>query len=276
MFNKEKLIYTCEAQNFSDKTISNYLGSVTKFENWLLKNKKEINIDSLMEFFSILRREGNATATRKLHACALRFYFKNIEDNKEFASFLPSIRQESKKPVVLSKEEVKTLIGCIENKKHRAYIILLYSCGLRLSELMDVKMGDFGFDRKNLLINGKGNRQRFVPLSDNFINYYNQYKHLFSGCEYFCSRRKDKQRMHNRSISSIITRAAFSAKITKRVYPHLLRHSFATHCIDSGIDIRYVQVVLGHANILCTAQYTHISTMPNDINNMNLAFLNEH
>ncbi len=273
MIDKKKLILLCEAKNMSDKTISNYLGTCTKFENWLLRKKIDIiGRDALIGFFAYLKR-GNSTATRKLHSCALRFYFRHVTQEEEIAMVIPSIKQESKLPVVLSKEEVKRLIDNIENVRHKGYVLLLYTCGLRIAELMSVKIRDFDFDRKNIIIHGKGKKDRFVPLSTAFIAYFNEWKNYFIRAKYFCSRQRDKERLSSASITAIIKRAASRAEILKRVYPHLLRHSFATHCIDSGIDIRYVQVMLGHASILATSQYTHIAMMPEAKNNNNLDFL---
>ena len=156
---------------------------------------------------------------------------------------------------------------------HRTYLLVLYSCGLRLSEILSIKMNEIDFYRKNILIHGKGRKDRFVPILPEVILMIQENFKDWAPKDYLCRGMYVNKRLSGRTIGKIIEVSAKKAGINKRVYPHLLRHSFATHCIEDGIDIRYVQLMLGHTSILATAQYTHVANMPEIKNKHNLGFL---
>lgn len=267
----EKLKIACDSKNMSTKTKKNYILPVEMFLKW--HENKEITPESVIEYHAYIKRSGYATATMKLHACAIRFYFLHVLNRNDLIERMPSIKQISKLPVVLSKEEVKLLISATNNKFHEAYLLVLYTCGLRLSELLNIRVSEIDFYRKNILVHGKGRKDRFVPLIDEVAA---KIKNLISGRtphSFFCSTMDGSRKLCSRTISLIVEHCAKKAGINKRVYPHLLRHSYATHCLEDGIDIRYIQLVLGHSSILATAQYTHVASMPAIKNENNLSYL---
>ena len=265
-----KLKDHCLANGFSEKTMVNYVRPLIVFFAWINKNKKQVDRESIYEYHAVLRKKGFASATIKLHACAIRYYIRSVLNREDLVSSMPTIKQVSSLPVVLSKEEVKRMIGSALNKTHRMILTVLYSCGLRCEEMLSVRLMDIDFDRKNILIHGKGSRDRFVPIGPSVINLIKETTHDLKPKDFLCTsiRRGPLDRsgrlLSKRTIGKIVENCARKAGINKRVYPHLLRHSVATHLIESGVDIRYIQVLLGHSSILATSHYARIATMPND------------
>ena len=266
----EKLRIHCSANNFSEKTSENYVRPVELFLNWLENKKREIDRESLFEYHAVLKKKGYETATIKLHACAIRYYLRSVLNRNDLVSSMPTVKQVSKLPVVLSKEEVKRMIGSALNKTHKMILTVLYSCGLRCEEMLSVRLMDIDFDRKNILIHGKGSRDRFVPIGPKVISLIKETIVGLGPKDHLCTsiRRgpldQSGRLLSSRTIGKIVENSARRAGITKRVYPHLLRHSVATHLIEDGVDISYIQVLLGHSSILATSHYTQIATMPNN------------
>jgi site-specific recombinase XerD len=276
----EKLKNACDAKNMSDKTQINYIHPVTVFLEY--HGKKEITADSILRYHAHIKKDMKfATATMKLHACAIRFFLRNVLNREDLVSSMPSIKQTYSLPFVLSKNETKRLIRSALNKNHNMILSVLYTCGLRLSELLSIKLCEIDFDRKEILIHGKGRRDRFVPINDHVAELIKECTSDLKYNDYLCTtiRRGNldhsKRRMCGRSIACIINQCAKRAGITKRTYPHLLRHSFATHLLEDGVDIRYIQVLLGHTSILATSHYTHIAKMPTNLVAMNINYLFE-
>jgi len=196
-----------------------------------------------------------------LYLAAIQFLYKNILKQKIDFDFKIKMRKEEKLPEVLSVDEVWSLISSIINLKHKTIISMIYGCGLRISEVVNIKLSDI--DRKRNLLRvemAKGNKERYVILSQNHIDlitkYYNHYKpkiFLFEGQD-------GLSKYSTRSIQSIFRTAKKKSGISKKATVHTLCHSFATHLLDNGTDIRYIQELLGHKNLATTQIYTHIST----------------
>ena len=267
----EALRTHCLANNFSEKTIENYVFPVSKFLSWIQKTGKQIDRESLYEYHAVLKKKKYQTSTIKLHAYAIRYFLKSVLNRPDLVSSMPTVKQVSKLPVVLSKEEVKRMIGSALNTTHKMILTVMYSCGVRCEELLSIKIGDIDFDRKNILIHGKGRRDRFVPIGDNVASLIKSTIFDLSHKDYLCTTLRRGPLDHSgrvmcsRTIGKIVENCARKAGITKRAYPHLLRHSIATHLIEDGIDIRYIQVLLGHSSILATSHYAQIATMPNAV-----------
>ena len=170
-------------------------------------------------------------------------------------------RKQEKLPVVLSVEEIKRIINSIENLKHRAIIITIYSGGLRISELLELKISDIQSDRGLILIrNAKGKKDRTTLLGiktlDILREYYKEYnpkEYLFEGI--------NGGKYSSTSIQKILKKALYKTKIIKPVSIHTLRHSFATHLLEKGTNLRYIQTLLGHSSPKTTEVYTRVSTI---------------
>lgn len=169
-------------------------------------------------------------------------------------------KRSKKLPTVLSKEEVIDLIRATRNLKHRAALALLYSSGLRIGELLALRWSDIDLDRRQIFVrNAKGRKDRYVVMAEHFIPVMNNYYNTYRPRIYFIEGTSPGTRYSAASIRKFLKRSCKLARITKPVTPHTLRHSFATHMLENGIDIRYIQLLLGHAKPETTMIYTHVS-----------------
>ncbi len=249
-----------KGKRYSASTIRAYTFFVADFIEY--HNSK--NIESLtnrdVELFlenSFVKR-GYSISTHRQFVSAIKL-FSNFKPECNIDNLnLERPKKSNKLPSVLSQEEIIDLIRCTKNLKHRAVIALLYSCGLRVSELINLKLTNINIDRKQLFIeNSKGRKDRYVSFADSFIplltNYYLSYKPNY----YFVEGVKGKK-YSAESIRQFIKRNCKIAKIYKVVTPHTLRHSYATHLLENGVDVRYIQSLLGHARPETTMIYTHV------------------
>ncbi|MEK6926990.1 MAG: site-specific tyrosine recombinase/integron integrase [Nanoarchaeota archaeon] len=251
----DKLKTELKMRGFSPLTVRNYSFFVNKF---LIgnpgKKHEELTQDDAKVYLSGLF-DTKSKNTIMLAAASLKFYFVEIL-KKEFSEIrLP--KKDRKLPEVLSKEEVKKLIDSCDTEKSKLMISLLYSAGLRVSELVNLKVGDVNFNENTGWVRkGKGSKDRVFTLShglgQNLKEYLNgrEYQYVFS---------KSKP-LTTRNIQKIIKGLRESAGINKKVTPHTLRHSFATHLMEQGTDIRMIQVLLGHSSLNTTQLYAHVST----------------
>ena len=190
---------------------------------------------------------------------AIKFYYEKVlgRDKQYYDIHRP--KKEQKLPKVLGKEEIKKILNCTENIKHKAILSLLYSAGLRRSELINLQLTDIDSSRMVILIHGgKGKKDRISLLSQKLLillrDYYKKYKpgkNLFEG--------QNRAKYSPTSIGKILKRSAKKAGIQKKVTPHMLRHSFATHLLEQGTDLRFIQELLGHNSSKTTEIYTHVA-----------------
>ena len=163
-------------------------------------------------------------------------------------------------PLVLSKEEVIDLLRCTKNLKHRAVLAMIYSAGLRISELLNLQLRHIDIDRRQIIVkNSKGRRDRIVILAESFIPLLLNYINSYQPKNYFVEGFKEGEKYSAESVRGFLKVSCKNANIQKRVTPHTLRHSYATHLLENGIDLRYIQELLGHAKPETTMIYTHVS-----------------
>jgi site-specific recombinase XerD len=194
----------------------------------------------------------------RLKRAAIGVLFKDVLGKPISLDVVPYQKKEKKLPKVFSKIKIKELIGEIDNLKHKLIVELFYSSGLRLQELVDLKREDIDFDRNLIYVRlGKGKKDRVTLLSEfikkDLLRYYSKYefgsKYLFEG--------RSGGKYGKKSVQKILER--FSKKVGIRITPHMLRHSFATHLLEAGTDIRYIQKLLGHSDLKTTEIYTYVS-----------------
>lgn len=253
-----KLETELRIRGFSDHTIKNYLTQNKLFLDYIKKQPETIEEDDIKQYFADLQKNNISNKTLALKKAALTFFFKGIL-NKDIIKF-KTPKAERKIPEILTKEEVKSLIDSTKNLKSRLIIKLLYSTGLRVSELTNLRLKDLSIDKKEGWVRkGKGSKDRFFKISDLIIEDLNKYIMKLPDKEEFLFPGKKNKTLTTRNIQKIIGRAALKAKITKKVSPHKLRHSFATHLLEAGTDIRIIQELLGHSSLSTTELYVHIS-----------------
>ncbi len=247
---------------FSPKTIKTYLyynKELLRFAS--NKSPKEIDGQDIKDYLEFLIDSNKSTATINLAINALKFYYSKILHRKFFNSLtgIKRPKKEKRLPVVLSKQEITRMIEVSSNLKHKLMIQILYCSGMRVSELKNLEIEMIDFDRKMILIQqGKGNKDRNTIVSqivlDNifkYINIYRPIRYLFEG--------RSNNKISTRSIQKIVKDSAKLARIKKSVSPHTLRHTFATHLLENGVNLRYIQSLLGHARLETTQIYTKVA-----------------
>ncbi len=241
-------------RGYSERTVKAYKFYLEKFLKFL--NGREPNEELLKEFLSNMISRGDSPATIALARASLVFYFKNVlKENIEIKT--PKIPK--KIPTVLTRDEILRMIELTKNKKHRLIIKLLYSTGIRLSELTNLKIKDIDLNEGIVWIRkGKGAKDRMVIMSKKLAEELREYIKDRNPNEFLFLGRDGK--ISNRNVQKIIRKAAERARIHKKVTPHVLRHSFATHLLESGVDIRKIQVLLGHSNLSTTQIYTTVTS----------------
>jgi integrase/recombinase XerD len=243
-------------RGFSQETVKSYIIHNKKFIQYIQKKSEDITEADIKIYLNYLIMEkSNSNSTIALVKSALVFYYNNIL-NKKINIKTPKIPK--KVPIVLTKNEIKSLISSTKNLKHKLLIELLYSSGLRLSEMVNLKVHDLELEEEiGWVRSGKGSKDRMFLLSKKVIADLNKYLKNHTS-EYLFEGRTEKY--SPRTIQKIVKQTAKKANIKKNVHPHVLRHSFATHLLEDGTDIRYIQALLGHSNLSTTQIYTSVST----------------
>lgn len=241
-------------RGLSPLTIRNYSFFVQKFVEKIGKPASELNQDDVKIYLSGLF-ESKSKNTISLAAAALKFFFVEIL-KKDFAQIrIP--KKDKRLPSVLTKDEVVKLINSADTEKSRLIISLLYSSGLRVSELVNLKKDDLNVSENTGWVRkGKGSKDRLFVLSSSIVQSINEYLKDRENIYVFS---KDKP-LTTRNIQKIIKTTSRRAGINKKVTPHTLRHSFATHLLEQGTDIRKIQVLLGHSSLSTTQVYAHVSS----------------
>jgi len=256
----KKLETELKIRGFSINTIKAYRAHNTKFLLFINKSVTTANSDDIKLYMAhLISDKGLKMSSVSLHMSALRFLYDEMLEKGLFAKIkMPKL--DKKIPHVLTREEIRTLLKHITNKKHNLLLKTLYSSGLRISECVSLKINDIDLDEKmGKVIGGKGKKDRYFIISDS----------LLKDLTKFLNKRKDNNpflffyKDHHigvRQAQKILTKAADGCNMTKRVFPHALRSSFATHLLESGTDIRIIQELLGHSNLATTQRYTKVST----------------
>jgi len=243
----------------SEHTIKNYIRANLELLNFLSKEPENINEEDVKKYLATI--SDRASSSIILFLAAIRYAFSNIL-KRDPTTGIKRPKREKKLPSVLTKQEVRKLLNVIENKKTKLMISMLYACGFRVSELINLKLKDLDFEENIGHVRmGKGKKDRMFNISDFLFKplkkqieqqKQNNHEFLFTG---------PKGKLTDRNLQKLVKKAAESAGIKKDVHPHTLRHSFATHLLENGVDIRVIQELLGHADISTTQIYSHVSSV---------------
>ncbi|WP_228054973.1 site-specific tyrosine recombinase/integron integrase [Kordia antarctica] len=249
-----------KGKRYSKSTVQVYTYLVADFVAYHKSKSTDELTNRDVELFieDIYVKRNYAISTQRQFISALKL-FVVFQKNSSINNLELSRPKKTKKlPNILSQEEVLDLIRCTKNLKHRTIITLLYSCGLRVSEIINLKLSEIDIDRKQLVVrNAKGAKDRFVSLAESFLPLLSNYYYSYSPKIYFIEG-KSNRKYSAESIRKFIKSNCKVAKITKNVTPHTLRHSYATHLLENGVDIRYIQTLLGHSRPETTMIYTHV------------------
>ena len=257
IFILNKLEIELRIRGFSDHTIKSYLTQNRLFLDFIKKKPEIMEEDDIKQYFAYMQKNNISNKTLALKKAALNFLYKEILKIDILKFKTP--KAEKKIPEILTKEEVKALIQSTKNLKSRLIIKFLYSTGLRVSELTGMRLKDLSIDKKEGWVRkGKGSKDRFFKISDLLMEDLERYISTLPENSEFLFPGRNKT-LTPRNIQKIIKRVAEKAKISKKVSPHKLRHSFATHLLEAGTDIRIIQELLGHADLSTTQIYAHVS-----------------
>lgn len=258
---RQRMIEELKLRNFAVNTQDAYLRAVTKFAEHFGKSPDQLGKDEVRTYLLHLVEHRQASwSTYNIALCALRFLYHVVLGRDSLLAGVPFPKGEKKLPMVLSMGEVAQFFRVIRNPKHRAMFMTMYSGGLRVSEVVGLKASDIDSARMLIWIRqGKGRKDRCVGLSKRLLLLLREYWKARRPTVYLFPGRFPDKPMATATVGMLCRKIAKKAGLKKHVTPHTLRHSYATHLLERGTDLRTIQVLLGHRSIKTTALYTHVS-----------------
>ena len=251
----------CELRNLSENTRRSYLRCIRQFFEYFPKSKpSELGTEEIREYLLHLKRDKHrAIRTLDVVYSALKFLYSTVFEKPLKLSPVPRVKPEHKLPVILSTEEIDKILSVIHNIKHKAILSVIYSAGLRTSEAAVLKISDIDSKRMQIKIeNSKGSKDRYTILSEKTLQILREYWKTYKPKYWLFPCRYGESHIGYRGISYIFNRYKDQVGITKSVNVHSLRHSFATHLLEQGVDLYHIQLLLGHSSIKTTTIYLHV------------------
>jgi site-specific recombinase XerD len=260
---RQKMIEDMQLRGFAERTQEAYLSAVRQLAKHYQKSPDQIDEEELRQYFLFLKNEKHAARnTCTIALCGIKFFFQHTlgREWKTFDFLRP--QKEQKLPVVLSVEEVCRVLKRVQLYHYRVCLTTIYACGLRLLEGTRLKVSDIDGQRKMLHIHqAKGNKDRYVPLPDACLNMLRHYWRIHRNPVWlFPSQHENTKPMHESGLQKAFRAAVRECGILKRATVHTLRHSYATHLLEAGLNLRIIQSYLGHASPATTAIYTHLTS----------------
>ncbi len=267
--NKENHLHYCppeyiqllETRRYSLNTARTYCALFADFTyHYRDRNLNDINEKDIKDYVHGIVKSGKSASYQNQVINAIKFYYEQVLDMPQRFYEIDRPNKERKLPMVMSEEEIMLTLNSIENLKHKAVLVTMYSCGLRISELLALKLTDIQSDRKLVLVReGKGKKDRTTVLAQTTLELLRKYYLIYQPKVYLFEGGPGIP-YSAKSVSHILKQALERAGIKKHATPHTLRHSFATHLLENGTDLRYIQVLLGHNSPKTTEIYAHVST----------------
>ena len=258
---RQRMIEDLTIRNYSPRTIEVYLDRLAKFAQHFGQSPDGLGPAHIREFqlFLVQRKKASWTQYNQ-SVCALRFFYRVCLGKTWMIEHIPFPKQPKQLPVVLSRQEVTRLFDALSNVKHRAILMTLYATGLRVSEALALQLQDIDSERMLLRVrHGKGGKDRYVPLSQTLLDqlrrywrYYRPPRWLFPGAD-------PGRALTAGTVQKLCTKAARKAGLSKKVTPHTFRHTFATHHLEAGTNLKTIQVLLGHRTLKTTLIYLHVA-----------------
>jgi integrase/recombinase XerD len=256
-----KMKFDMELKGFADKTITVYLRNVIKVSKHFNLPPEELTKEQIREFlhYSIKVRKLSRSYVNSVYS-AIYFYFRNTLKQEWNMIDIPRVKQPSKLPVALSHFQVQLLFKAVSNIKHKTMLITCYSAGLRVSELLDLKVSDINSKTMTIRVrSGKGGKERYTLLSKTNLIALRKYYTIFKPTDYLFFNPNTLKPLSTRTIQTTYSTYRDSLNLPKDSTLHSLRHSFATHLILSGVNIVVIQKLLGHSDIGTTSKYLHLT-----------------
>ena len=247
-------------RNKSNRTIATYRSLINKFlHHFKGSDIKLLPAEEIREYiFSTLDVDHYSRSYQNQLINSLKRYYEYIYGRKFDDFELPRPKKRQRLPNVISREDIQTMLDATRNIKHKTILGILYGCGLRLSEAIDLKTDNIDFKRKVIFVTGKGDKQRMIPIGNNLVKQIKNYQRSYRPKVYLFNGYGSLQ-YSGKSIQNIVKNKALEVGIKKNVTPHTFRHSFATHLLEDGVDLRIIQELLGHSSSRTTEIYTYVS-----------------
>lgn len=259
-FVESKLVFELKIKGYTQKTVKTYCGHVERFYRFFENNRDVPIMDLLPTYSHRLLSEGLSHAYVNQAISAIKFYLVTVCGLLEGSFPYVRSKKEHKLPNVLAPSEVLRLLSAVGNRKHRAILYLTYSSGLRVGEVVRLRVSDVDSERKTVHVRqGKGRKDRVTVLSDAAREVLDLYRQTYQPSGWMFPGQDPSRHLAERTVQKVFEKAVNASNIVKDVSVHSLRHSFATHLLEDGVDIRYIQELLGHKSIQTTEVYTHVA-----------------
>jgi integrase/recombinase XerD len=258
----KKFNYWLQSKRYSESTIGTYVDAIQTFLRYYeTKNLSEITNEDLIIFNNEYIIANNYSASYQNQIVnAVKLFFRSVENKQLQPELIHRPKTPKLLPNVLSKEEIKLILNAHGNIKHKAMLSLIYSCGLRRSELLNLTLNDIDSKRGLVIIRqAKGRKDRIAPLSEKILNLLRDYYIAYKPTKWLFEGQNKSRQYDEASLQKVLKQSLKKAKISKPVTLHWLRHSYATHLLENGTDLRYIQEILGHSSSRTTEIYTHVS-----------------
>ncbi len=272
----KEVVEKSQLRNYSGRTIKNYTGSIKSYLSYIKKKPHHNDKIIIEEYLLHLKNNRkNSPRTINLTSAAISFLYNDIFNCFNTTNDIPRMKPGKQLPKVYAENDIEKIINTLPNVKHRLVLMLAFGCGLRLNEIRALRPEDAQWDRDIILIRGKGDKQRQVMLDPFIASELKKYLEFHSNNTYIFEGAKKGEPYSRRTIQKIYENACKKARIKRKGGIHTLRHSFATHLLEHGTDLRQIQEVMGHSSIKTTQIYTHVNSetiknIKSPISNLNL------
>lgn len=257
---RQKMLEDLKIRNYSPNTQEVYIRRVAMFAKYFGKSPDLLDQTDIRNYQIYLTHEKKVSwCVFNQTVCALRFLYKFTLGKDWAIEHIAYAKTKKKRPVILSQSEIISLLNVIDNLKHRTMVMTMYAIGCRVSELTSLKTSDIDSSRMLVRLDGKGGKERLVPLSPELLKQLRIYWLKYKPENWFFAGQIPGRSITSKSVWEVCQKAGRMAKLKKNVSPHTMRHCYATHLLESGADLRTIQILLGHNSIKSTAIYTHVS-----------------
>jgi site-specific recombinase XerD len=257
---REKMVRKMVLRSLADNTQRSYLQSVSGLAKHYMKPPDQLTKEMIEDYLIFLKQEkGKALTTLSCTVTGLRFFYNHVVGDEQLIPSCKFAKIPSKLPTVLSQEEIWSIISAADNTKHRLMLMTTYSAGLRASEVLNLKTADIDSKRMLIKVLGKGSKERYTLLSQRLLTELRDYYRVYTPKIFLFPNKGKDTPLSYETIRSVYENARKKAGVNRGTGMHCLRHSFATHLLEGGYDIRKIQMLMGHRHLTTTMIYLHVS-----------------
>ena len=270
---KKRMIEDMQLHGYAERTRKSYADAVNGLAKHYHCSPDRLDEEDIRRFFlHLIKERKSSPSTVKIYLCGIKFFYEKTL-KREWKFFELACPQKVRKlPVVLTSEEVRSILDLIRNPVPRVALTVIYSCGLRLSEGVNLLVGDIDSERMQLKIRGKGSKERYVPLPEKTLDLLRSYWQLIRPTHWLFPSKKKHGPVSGSMLQRAFKDALGKSGINKAASVHTLRHSYATYLLEEAVDLRVIQELLGHSSPVTTAIYTHLTQK--SLNTLNIALNN--